>query len=132
MRAISVVALVAVVCVLVPSCAGRKSAAPAPVAIEQPAQQFVELLAKADFQTATQRFDDTMRQALPADKLQQAWDSLVQQFGAFERIASARTAQEQGYDVAYVRCEFANGAVEAKVVFDQNQRISGLWFNPAT
>jgi len=129
MRATIVVALVAVVCVLVPSCSRPKAAAPA--AIEQPARQFVELLAKADFQRASQRFDDTMRQALPADKLQQAWDSLVQQFGAFQRIAGVRTTQEQGYDVAYVRCEFANGATEAKIVFDRNQRISGLWFGPA-
>lgn len=128
MRATIVVPLIVAVCMLVSSCSGQKTAAP--VAIEQPARQFVELLAKADFQTAAQRFDDTMRQALPADKLQQAWDPLVQQFGAFQRIAGVRTTQEQGYEVAYVRCEFANGATEAKIVFDRNQRISGLWFSP--
>jgi len=116
-------------CAVASSCAQRK--APGSPAIEQPARQFVDLMAAGDFPTATGRFDDAMKQAMPADKLREAWGALLQKGGPFRSQSGVRTTTEQGYDVAYVTCQFANGAVDVKVVFDKAGRISGLWFVPA-
>lgn len=93
--------------------------------------EFVELLSKGDSATAVQSFDATMKQAMPAEKLTQAWTGLTGRLGAFKKQAGVRTATEQGFDVAYVRCEFGKGSVEVKVVFDSAKQVSGLWFLPA-
>jgi len=102
-----------------------------PIDISKPAQQFVSQLAKGDFSNATKSFDATMTQAMPADKLAEAWKSLTTQMGAFQKQLGARSAVEQGFIVAHVKCQFDKGAIDVKVVFNNSQQISGLWFTPS-
>jgi hypothetical protein len=71
-----------------------------------------------------------MKQAMPAQKLREAWSSLTGQFGAFKRQAGVRTAKEQGFDVAYVTCEFEKGSASVKVVWDRAGQVGGLWVVP--
>ena len=94
------------------------------------AERFVDLLAKGDFSDASQRFDETMRQALPPAKLQDAWTAVVGQSGPFRKRLETRTAREQGFDAVYVTCQFEKSALAVKVVFDGSHRITGLWFVP--
>jgi hypothetical protein len=111
------------------SCA-KQQAAPS-VDFTKPAEQFVTQLAKGDFATATKSFDATMAQAMPADKLAEAWKSLAPQMGNFQKQLGTRTAIEQGFNAAYVKCKFDKGAIDVKVVFNNSQQISGLWFTPS-
>ncbi len=76
-------------------------------------------------------FDETMAEALPAPKLKAAWDSILRQVGKFEKIAATRAAQEAGYRVVYVTCDFADKPLDVKVVFNAEGWVSGLWFLPA-
>ncbi len=116
-------------CAAVCSCAHRASA-PQPAAVEKQARQLVDLLAKGDFASAVASFDPTMKQAPPADKLAGAWNDVVAKAGAFRKQAGVRTGIEEGYRVAYVTCEFANAAVDVKVVFNRAGAVSGLWIVP--
>jgi hypothetical protein len=113
------------------SCAPQQKEASQSADIAKWGAKFVELLSKGDSATAVQRFDATMKQAMSAQKLTQAWTGLTAQLGAFKKQAGTRTATEQGLDVAYVRCEFEKGSIEVKVVFDSAKQVSGLWFLPA-
>lgn len=95
-------------------------------------QDFVNLLVKGDFATAVTRYDDTMAAALPEPKLRQAWDTLEGQAGDFRRQLRARTEKDREYDVVLVTCQFEKAVLDAKVVFNANGKVAGLFFLPAT
>jgi len=90
------------------------------------AQTFIGQLAKGDFAGATSRFDDTMKGAAPAGTLQQIWQQLISQFGAFKQQAGTRTNETAGYRNVFVTCEFANMTVELQVTFNTLDQISGF------
>jgi dienelactone hydrolase len=94
------------------------------------ARQFVDLLSQGDFAAAENRFDGVMQQALPQAQLEGAWQNLQQQAGPFKKQLHTRTLQYGGYDIVLVGCQFQNMLVDAKIVFDQQGRVSGLFFVP--
>jgi dienelactone hydrolase len=94
------------------------------------ARDFLTTLAKGDFEAATKNFDDTMKKALPADKLEATWKKVQEQVGAFKKQAGARTSKAGKYDVVLITCEFEKTALAAKVVFDDQRRVAGLFFVP--
>jgi dienelactone hydrolase len=93
--------------------------------------QFVDLLVKLDFAGAVGRFDATMKSALPEQKLQQVWQTLQQQAGPFKKRLRTRVETLGGYDVVFVTCRFARADLDAKVVFDADKQIAGLFFVPS-
>lgn len=95
------------------------------------AQAFVDQLAQGEFEEAVQRFDDTMGQALPAPKLQETWEAVVAQVGPFQEQVATRTTEQQGYDVVLVTTRFQRAQLDVRVVFDNQDRIAGLFFVPA-
>ncbi len=97
----------------------------------QAAQDFVNQLVKGDFNAAEATFDDTMKNALPVAKLQELWDSLQKQAGAFQQQTGTHTGREQGYDEVFVTCQFEQTLLDVKVVFDASGQIGGLFFLPA-
>jgi dienelactone hydrolase len=98
--------------------------------IERAARAFVEILAKKDFEEATNVFDPTMKKVLPAEKLSQIWKTLQGQVGAFERQLAVRKQKVSQYDVVFVTCKFKSATLDVKVVLDSQKRVSGLFFVP--
>lgn len=94
------------------------------------AVQFVQSMVDGKFTDATAHFDSAMNAAMSADQLKQTWDGLVSQCGAFKKMGETRTAQEGGFDEVFVPCEFEKVTLDAKVVFDKDGKIGGLWFVP--
>ncbi len=95
------------------------------------AKAFVALLAGKDFSNAENHFDDTMKGALPQEKLQETWNAVITQAGAFKRQTSTRTEERGGYDAVIITCEFEKAALDIQLVFDQARRIAGLFFAPS-
>lgn len=93
-------------------------------------KQFIDLLAKGQYDSAAVHFDATMSKAMPAAKLKEVWQSLQAQMGAFKAAGGVRTEMIQIYHVVYVTCEFEKGKLDAKVVFNQQNQIAGLFFIP--
>jgi dienelactone hydrolase len=98
--------------------------------LETAARAFLATVARGDFDAATKHFDDAMKKALPADKLEATWKSVQKQAGAFKKQAGARTSKVGKYDVVLVTCEFEKSGLAARVVFDEQRRITGLFFVP--
>ncbi len=94
------------------------------------AQAFVKLLAAGKFDTATKDFDDTMKKALPAKKLEEIWQSILSSAGPFQKQTGTRTETKGKYEIVYVTCQFAKAPLDAKVVFNRDKRITGLFFVP--
>jgi hypothetical protein len=94
------------------------------------ATRFVDLLAAGDFATAVKSFDATMAGALPPDRLAEVWKTLNAQAGPYAGRAGIRSAEEAGHRVVFVTCRFEKTALDAKIVFDDERKIAGLFFVP--
>ncbi len=55
----------------------------------QIAQRLIKRLAQGDFEAVEQSLDGSIRQQLPAEKLQTTWQSLTAQVGAFKEQVGA-------------------------------------------
>src|SRR5262249_51490805 len=96
--------------------------------LEKTAKAFVALLAKGDFDKATGDFDEAMLKALPADKLKGTWEKVVGDAGAFQKQLSSRIEKSGKYDAVIVTCAFQKKKLDARVVFDKDGKITGLFF----
>jgi pimeloyl-ACP methyl ester carboxylesterase len=111
------------------------SATPAKaVDAEGAARAFVDAISVGDFDQAVQDFDETMMKVMPAEKLKQTWATVEQQAGKFQKRRSSRIEKisEKGvdYDVALVTCDFENTALDAKIIYTPDRKITGLFFIP--
>jgi len=96
--------------------------------LETMAKDLVDLLVKGDYEKAVTNFDDTMTKALPTDKLQEVWNTIIAQTGAFVEQLGVRKEKTLQYDVVFVTCKFERAVLDAKVVFNRENQISGLFF----
>jgi uncharacterized protein len=103
-----------------------------PADLQARARAFLSALAKDDLAAATKDFDEAMKKALPAEKLRDVWKDLVAKGGAFKKLGGARPSKAGKYDIVTVQCEFEKAAFDARVVFDADKRITGLFFKPAS
>jgi len=101
-------------------------------ALTTAARAFVDLLVKKDFTAAVATFDDTMKAAMPETKLQETWNTVLAQVGAFKQATKTRTEKRGAYTIIIVTSDFQLTRLDIKVVFDQSKRIAGLFFAPAT
>jgi dienelactone hydrolase len=94
------------------------------------ARSILSLLAARDFGAVVERFDATMRQAMPEPKLAETWDALVGQVGAFASQGQATPDRVQGFDRVTIASTFARATLDVRLVFDHEGLLSGLWFAP--
>ena len=95
------------------------------------AKALVEALFKEDCARASKDFDEAMRKALPEAKLKEIPARLRAAVGAYRKQLGTRTEKVKKYDVVFVTCEFAKLKLDARVVFDKEGKITGLFFRPA-
>ena len=95
---------------------------------ETKAAGVVDKLVAGDYAGVVAMFDATMTAALPEAALRQTWEGLTGQVGAFKSRGDARTATEMGMTAVYIPCTFERASLTAKVVFDSQGTIAGLFF----
>lgn len=99
------------------------------VDLTKKAQEFVDLLVQADYGGVVDRFDSKMRETLPQEQVEGMWMAMQEKFGRFRKQIGVRQTKEQGFDCVYVTCSFEKRNVDIKIVFNERQRVAGLWFN---
>ena len=90
----------------------------------------VDLLVQEEYGKVTPYYDATMAKALPPEKLKAAWEGLINNAGAFKAIKGTRSSQYGDFDIIFVTCDFTNGPLDIKFVFNRESKISGMWFVP--
>ncbi|MBI3736741.1 DUF3887 domain-containing protein [Candidatus Sumerlaeota bacterium] len=100
-------------------------------ALEEKARAFIDFLKAKDFAAAVKPFDATMRSVMPPAKLKGVWDSILLQYGQVKEVGTTRAEKVAAYDVIYVLTRFQKGDLEAKLVFNSEAEVSGLFFIPA-
>ncbi len=114
-----------------PSSNEPTTAVPANSTVTEAATALVQLLAMGDFAAAEGRFDPTMKQALPEEKLREVWTQVEGQAGAFQEITGVRAEKQAGYEVALVTARFGSTLLDLKVVYDADGLVAGLFFAPS-
>ena len=71
-----------------------------------------------------------MKTALPAKRLKEGWNTTISQAGSFKRQMGIRTEKLFSSVAVMVTCEFKKGPLDVKVVYNDKQKVSGLWFLP--
>lgn len=99
-----------------------------PASREAAAKAFVTLLGKGEFAKATETFDATMLKVLPAAELKKTWEKVTADAGAFKRQLGTRQETKGKYDIVFVTCEFEKKKLDARIAYDKEAKISGLFF----
>jgi hypothetical protein len=100
-----------------------------PESMEASARAITDLLRQQQFKEVGTRFNDQMKQAMPADRLEASWTHVMMHLGPFKSIRAARKDPE--FDRVDVRCEFENGPMIIRIAFEPSGKIEGLWMLPA-
>jgi dienelactone hydrolase len=98
---------------------------------EQEARAIVDALARGDGERATRAFGAEMRAALPAAKVLEAWKGVVASAGAFEGSRGVTFENSGRFLVAVVDCHMHEKDIVARVTFDAEGDVAGLFFRPA-
>src|SRR5262249_5059070 len=85
---------------------------------------------KGDSQAAMKEFDDVMKKASPADKMETTWKLLEKQVGPFQKQLGTRQETAGKYDIVYVTCQFEKTPLDVRVVFTKGGQITGFQFRP--
>jgi dienelactone hydrolase len=92
------------------------------------AKNLVAQMSAGEFDQAVESFDVTMKRVSPANKLQEAWNGVIKQYGSFKRTLQTRTEKVQQYDVVYVTSEFEKSTLDVKIVLSAKNEVAGLFF----
>jgi hypothetical protein len=90
----------------------------------------VDRLVQEAYGQITSHYDATMAQALPPEKLKAVWEDLITKTGSFKEIKATRSSQYGDFEIVFVTCDFTNGSLDIKFVFNRESKISGMWFVP--
>jgi hypothetical protein len=100
-----------------------------PETMEASAKAITDLLGQQQFKEVSTRFNDQMKEKMPADRLEASWAHVMMHLGPFKSIKLARKDPE--FDRVDVRCVFENGPMVVRIAFDPSGKIAGLWMLPA-
>jgi tetratricopeptide (TPR) repeat protein len=96
--------------------------------LSSPARSLIKQLAAEEYDRAVERFDSNLKMTMPAHVLQDRWRTVVAEVGAFKRTINATPGRTQGYEVVTVKCEFDEGLLDVRVVYDKKKQVTGLFF----
>lgn len=114
--------------------AGGVEPAAEPTSLETRTREFIELLTHGDFKQATAGFDAAMLQAMPAEKLAEAWTKTTESLGQFQKVSGTKASKVKQagkeYDIIIATCEFESQVVDARVVYNPEGTVGGLQLSP--
>ena len=115
--------------------AGQQKKSATPLPLVESAKSFVVMLTKENYAGAAKNFDKQLKSEMPPAKLREVWQALTKHVGPFKRQlgVSAGKARDgdSSYDVVIIKCEFERAPINARLVFDKNKQITGMFFIPA-
>lgn len=99
--------------------------------VDDLATEFIAALVAEDFVGASGYFDAEMLKAIPTDKLKGIWEQLLSQVGSYQSELSRVQETSEGYEVIIVTVKYEKSPLKIRMVFNADNRISGLFFQPA-
>jgi uncharacterized protein len=91
---------------------------------------FIAKVTGNDWDGATALFDDTMRAALPKEKLAAVWHSVEERAGAFKRIDSLELKPKGDLRIGLAQASFERAPLVFRVVLGADGRVTGFFIAP--
>ena len=90
----------------------------------------VDLVVENKWAALRNDFDDNLRGALSEVQLAEAWKKMTDRFGAYKSHAEPAQlpSQGDGLETFDALLTFANGQAKARITFDAQGKIAGLFF----
>ena len=95
------------------------------------AKSFLSLVRNLKFEEAVKSFDPAMQKAMPPQVLQELWKGVITTFRQMKEQTQVRKEKLNEFDIVFITCVFQNGSLDAKMVFNQEKQIAGLYFLPS-
>ena len=81
----------------------------------------------AEWEDVTADWDEVMRGELGVSRLAEAWRQIIASAGPLQTIGHSSVARRGPYRIADVPLIFEHGPMKARVVFNHDDKISGLF-----
>lgn len=92
------------------------------------AEQVAELLQAKDYEAVVGMLEESIRESLPAESLQQAWEPLADNAGAFVDYSSSKIVpQKEKQATVILICNHENAKIQLTLTFDTELRLTGLY-----
>lgn len=73
---------------------------------------------------------DAMKEAVSAEQYEEFATTVVNQYGAFEKITDSQRAEQNGFIVWHIFVQYEKGAIAWHIAFDEDEHIAGLNMSP--
>ena len=98
--------------------------------INEIAKDVIKNLQQGKMDSVIIHFDDIMKKELSQEKLKIVWKDLTKQCGNFIEYTTITNDKMDNYDIIFITCSFEKMSLRMKTVFNDQNKISGLWFVP--
>jgi Protein of unknown function (DUF3887) len=88
-------------------------------------------LANGHWEQAREDFGARMSEALDAARLAEAWARLASAAGRYEGMGEPFARRAADHVIVEIPLHFEAGEAIARVVYDADSKVAGLWFRPA-
>lgn len=92
------------------------------------AREIVTAVIEERWEDARRDFDDTMRKRLTVNLLETSWEAYQKLFGEFRSQGDAEVVTSGSYKVVNIQLDMAKRKGEARVSFDEDEKVAGLFF----
>jgi hypothetical protein len=96
-------------------------------ALKANAKTVVEMLVAEDFTGLRQQFSEKLKLELSLEKLRGGWTNFTTQVGSFKRQIDSQAGRRNGLPEVIVKCEFSKAQGYVQIVYDAENKITGLW-----
>ncbi len=98
--------------------------------LEKDAQQVVDDMLAGNFGDVTEKFDETMAEALSEEALKASWNSVAILLGEPAEMVSVESMEVSESYVCVVTQAFENSNLQIQISYDEDGKISGLYMRP--
>ncbi|MBN2830038.1 MAG: DUF3887 domain-containing protein, partial [Candidatus Cloacimonetes bacterium] len=92
------------------------------------ADSYFDHLQKGEFKQCYEMSSPEVQEALTADQLQEAWESLPKQVGKYIGIIEYKKEEVEGYHIHTYALEFEKLVMDMLITIDNNNKVAGLFF----
>lgn len=94
------------------------------------AEIFLHQLVAAQYDSCQPYFDISVQDKINAGMIQQIWEKIPNYLGDFKSYTNIRNEKADTLEIILIQCAFEKTKLDLKLVFNQAQKIVGIFFVP--
>ena len=111
-------------------CAGECLATEQDPRLSELAAKALSELTSGNYAAFSARVEESLKPYLTEAKLQESWEKITEQAGAFKSSGPVRQEKDKGFRYVIIACQFEKATLDVRLIFNSRRQISGLVFAP--